>query len=365
MPATAMVPSAQRACRRRNALLYAAAAVGVAACFKSAPIDDARRAMAEGKEAKNNLDVAEAAYRRAVRLYDVSPESEPAERAEALLALARILNVQCRNGDALETLARGESVLNPVKHPSPLLLARFSFRRAWIAAFTGDFARARAEAEIALEKSRLLPKDLQPELLSELGAFIADIEEERGRFHEAIIWLEHTRKHVSDGDLPSDNPMAFFHPDGVALRLHHAYSIAEANEEADALAKQWKLITVRVGGRWPSSNDWVVPAGACGGLPAGSSPYNALDDTPELNGEIGNCFGRVQSSTARLSINLLFSAEGHVLSAHCSGIDLSREQIDCACRTARQAKMPPIDRGYRSRRWEATGSGTQPDYRGL
>ena len=159
--------------------------------------------------------------------------------------------------------------------------------------------------------------------------------------------------------------MAFFHPDGTALRLHHAYSIAGANEDADALTKQWKLITVRVGARWPSPNDWVIPAGACGGLPAGASPYDALEDTPGLAGEIGNCFGRVNAATTRLSINLLFSAEGRVLSAQCSGIDLELEQLDCACRTVRQAKMPPIDRGYRARRWEGSGSGLQPDYRGL
>jgi tetratricopeptide (TPR) repeat protein len=321
--------------------------------------------MAEGKEAKNNLDVAEAAYRRAVRLYDLSPESEPAELAEALLSLARVLNVRCRNDDALKALSRGESVLDPVKHSSPLLLARFSFRRAWIAAFVGNFVSARAEAEVTLERTRRLPKELQPELLSELGAFIADIEEERGRFNEAAAWLERIRKHVSENEMPSDKRMAFFHPDGVALRLHHSYRIAGANEEADALAKQWKIISVRVGERWPSSNAWVVPAGACGGLPNGSSPYDALDDTPELDREMSNCFGRVESPAARLSINVLFSADGRVLSAQCSGIDLDREQIDCACRTVRQAKLPPIDRGYRSRRLEATGSGAQPDYRGL
>jgi hypothetical protein len=48
-----------------------------------------------------------------------------------------------------------------------------------------------------------------------------------------------------------------------------------------------------------------------------------------------------------------------------AAIDLEREQLECACRTATQAKLPPVGQGFRSRHFEGHTSGFNPDYRGM
>jgi len=323
--------------------------------------------MADGNEAgpAGQLAKAESRYRYAAELYDKDPNSDPEEHATALFELARTLNLRCGTDEALEVLSRGQHILETTGRQSPFLVAKFAYARGWIGAFSGDFAMARTETERAWGISGSLPGEMQRAALPELGAFMADVEEERGNFQEAVKWLERILTYMSKDYTRPDLPLPFFYAEGVALRLHHAYRIAGATTQARSLATRYGITTARAGVSWPTAPEWVIPAGACGGLARGDSPYAALDDTPELTGQIRNCFVKAASKKARVLLSLLFSPEGRVLAVEGAAVDLDREAVECASRTAMQAKMPPAGRGFRSRHLEADALNVNADYRGL
>jgi tetratricopeptide (TPR) repeat protein len=330
------------------------------ACAGLTQLEAARDAQAEGDEARSQAMYknAEASYRRAVELYEQTPSRDPDEYAEALHSLSRGLNTLCRGDEARDVVLRGERVVSSIKPPHDAK-AMFIYQRAWIAAFEGDFALARAEAERALSVTTVRGA------LREVGSFIADVEEERGNFSEAAKWLARALADTSENGTKAQRQMAFYTLEGQALRLHHAYNISGLASEARSVAASYGIVTARAGRAWPSAGEWVVPAGACGGFEKGDSPYHALDDTPLLAREIGDCLGDWPQG-GQVLIKLLFSAEGRVLAAEGAAIDIDRDRLECACLAAMHATLPPAGRGYRSRHVEGVSpGGLQPDYRGM
>jgi hypothetical protein len=230
---------------------------------------------------------------------------------------------------------------------------------SWVAAYGGDLESSVAHAEDALRHFAGTPAASH-----EIGAFVADVEESRGNFSAAAKRYETILAAMSEGYTPPGPELPFFYPESIALRLHHTYSISGATSAAAALAARYGVVTARVGIAWPPESEWIVAGGVCTGVAPGRLPYS-LDDSPELVEQAENCVNQDQNDR-RVLVSLLFSPDGKVLAAEGAAIQVDRDRLECACRTAMQAKLYAIGEGLRSRHLESLPNRHwQTDYRGM